>query len=81
VSNPRPGQTVTLTLPQGFRLAGGDATQPVPPLPRGSASANSPVTWKVRAPGREGEYTLKVSSSTGTSQTQPVRIRGSHLFD
>jgi hypothetical protein len=53
----------------------------VPPLPPGSASPNSPVTWKIRAPGREGDYTLKVQSSTGAAQTQPVRIRGSHLFD
>jgi hypothetical protein len=81
VSNPQPNQTVTLTLPEGFRLVAGDETQPVAPLPRGSASANSPVTWKVKAPPREGEYTLKVKSSTGVSQTQPVRIRGSHLFD
>jgi hypothetical protein len=81
VSNPLPGQTVTLTLPEGFRLTEGELVRPVPPLPPGSASRNSPVTWRVQAASREGQYTLKVQSSTGVSQSLSIRIKGSRLFD
>ena len=80
-----PGQsvasTVTLTLPEDFELAEGEAAQPVPPLPRDATSHNSPVTWKVKAPGHEGKYTLKVQSSTGVSQTQTVTIRANRIFN
>jgi hypothetical protein len=38
------------------------------------------VTWKIKA-GSEGNYTLKVTSSAGAAQSQPVRIRGSSIFD
>ena len=55
--------------------------QRVPPLPPGASSRNSPVTWKVKVPEREGKYSLKVQSSTGVSQTQPITIRSSRLFD
>jgi hypothetical protein len=81
VSNPQPNQTVTLTLPDGFRLVEGDLSRPVPPLPAGSASRNSPVTWRIRAASREGQFTLKVLSSTGVSQSEGVRIKANRLFD
>jgi hypothetical protein len=81
VSNPRVGQTVSLTLPEGFKVLEGELTQPVPQLPAGSSSRNSPVSWKIRAASREGPFTLKVQSSTGASQTQTVRIKGNRLFD
>jgi hypothetical protein len=74
VQDPVPGQTVTLTLPDGFKLLGGDAQQTVPQPPAGAARATSPVTWKVQGPRRKGTYSLKVKSSTGASQTQPVKI-------
>jgi hypothetical protein len=50
-------------------------------LPPGASSRNSPVTWKVRAARRAGTYTLKVQSSTGESQSQPVTIRSKGLLD
>jgi hypothetical protein len=81
VNNPTAGQTVTLTVPEGFGLIEGDAEQRVPPAPLGAASPNVPVTWRVRAPSREGEFTLKVGSSTGAAQTQTIRIKGRRLFD
>jgi hypothetical protein len=84
VRNPRPGQTVTLEVPEGFTLVDGERQQPVPPLPPEASSRISPVTWKVQAPPREGQYTLKVQSSTGVSQKQDVTIkrpRRSGLFD
>jgi hypothetical protein len=79
VNNPRPRQTVTLRLPDGLSLTGGEATQAVPALPPDAASRNSPVTWRVRA-DREGRFTLTVTSSTGESQAQPVRIKVRGIF-
>ncbi|MBV9121968.1 MAG: hypothetical protein JO112_01250, partial [Planctomycetes bacterium] len=81
VTEPAAGQTVTLLLPEGFQLLEGSATQVVPPLAPEANSRNSPVTWKVRAPAQEGDYVLKVQSSTGVSQTQPVTIRSQRIFD
>ena len=80
VRDPLPGQTVTLALPEGARPAGGAATQPVPPLPPGAASRNSPVTWTVQAPDRTGELTLKVTSSTGAAQTLTVTVKAQGIF-
>jgi hypothetical protein len=79
VNNPVPGQTVTLSLPGELQLSSGAPTQEVPSLPPAALSRNSPVTWKVKAT-REGDYTLKVQSSTGASQTQPVKIRVRGIF-
>jgi hypothetical protein len=79
VSNPAPGQTVKLTLPEGFELIDGRAEQGVPPLPPNAESRNSPVTWKVRAGPKEGTFTLKVQSGTAV-QTQPLRIRVKGIF-
>jgi hypothetical protein len=80
VSNPAPGQTVTLSLPEGFGLSAGGATQAVPLVPPGAARSTSPVTWKVRAASKEGRYTLKVQSSNGAAQTHPLRIRDRVIF-
>jgi hypothetical protein len=80
VTSPAAGQTVTLTLPEGFRLAGGSETQTVPPLPKGVSSRPSPVTWKVKAPSKEGKYPLQVSSA-GMTQSQQVTIRTKRIFD
>jgi hypothetical protein len=80
VSRPQPGQTVTLTLPEGFALVEGDVTQRVPPLPAGSSSPNSPVAWKVKAARKEGSFPLRVESSNGVSQTQNIRIKVKGIF-
>jgi hypothetical protein len=75
VSQPARDERVTLDLPVGFKLLAGSAEQAVPPLPRDAASPNSPVTWKVRAPGKAGPYILKVHASSGVAQSQPITIR------
>jgi hypothetical protein len=80
VQNPRPGETVTLTLPEGLQLTAGAARQAVPPLPAEGASKVSPVTWKVRA-GKEGPYVLRAARSSGVEQTCPVTIRNLVLYD
>jgi hypothetical protein len=38
------------------------------------STRNSVVNWKIKAPAQPGKYSLKVRSSTGISQTQPVTI-------
>ncbi len=80
VSQPRPGQTLTLTLPAGLELAGGSAAQKVPPVAADAARPSSTVTWQVRAL-REGVYRLTVQSDTGSTQRHPVRVgRKSGIF-
>jgi hypothetical protein len=81
VRDPEPGQTLTVTLPEGFQLVEGDARQEVPPLAPQGTSRYSPVTWKIRAANQERTYDLKVKSSTGVSQRQPVMIRSKRIFD
>lgn len=81
VHDPAPGETVQLTLPAGFTILEGGETQSVPPVPAGAASRNSPVTWKVRAPQQEGMFSVRVRSSTGVSQTQPIKIKAARMFD
>jgi hypothetical protein len=69
-------ETLTLSLPEGFKLLDGQATQPVP---RAAGNKNRPVTWRVQA-GSTGKYELTVKSSAGVSQTIPVEIRKG-IFD
>ncbi|HBI43648.1 MAG TPA: hypothetical protein DDY78_12485 [Planctomycetales bacterium] len=80
VNNPAPGQTVTLTLPDGFQLADGNSlTRPAPALDFPSASRQSPVTWTVKA-GRPGDYTIKAESSNGAVQSKKVTIKSRSPF-
>lgn len=81
VRDPVPGETVTLTLPDDFTLTEGASSQAVPTVSAEAASHNSPVTWKVKASGQEGSYTLEVGSSTGARQSQPITIRAGRIFD
>jgi hypothetical protein len=79
VSNPVANQTVNLTLPAGFSVSdGGGTTRPVPPA-AGGVSRMSPVTWKVKA-GSAGEYSLKVDSSNGATQSKKITIKTRTLF-
>ncbi len=72
-------ETLTLTLPDGFKLLEGAATQPVPPPSREAKGGNRPVTWRVQA-GPTGKYEFTVKSGAGVSQAVPVEIKQS-LFD
>jgi hypothetical protein len=69
-------ETVTLSVPAGFKLVTGARRQDVPSLPTGVRSGNVPLTWKIQA-GPTGRYDLRVTSSTGAAQTLPVEIRKS----
>ncbi|HZU34573.1 MAG TPA: hypothetical protein VFA18_01620, partial [Gemmataceae bacterium] len=81
LSQPAPGQTVNLALPEGFSLVDGAAEQRVPPVPAGATRRQSAVVWTVQAPSQEGRYRLRVVSSDGVSQTIPVTVREWRLFD
>jgi hypothetical protein len=77
VSNPQPGQTLTLKLPSGFKLVAGEATQKVPAPAAGQQQ--SPVTWRIQAE-EAGTFTIEVQSSTGVTQRRPVTIKSQSLF-
>ena len=79
VSEPAPGETLTLRVPDGFRI-GDEATQTIPELQAESASRNRPVTWKIKA-GPVGKYDLEVRSSSGAAQTKTVTIKANSIFD
>jgi hypothetical protein len=71
VSDPAPGQALTLQLPEGVEAVEGRLTQPVP-LPL-EDQANSVVMWKARIT-QTGEFPLQVRSSTGMAHTKVVLV-------
>jgi hypothetical protein len=71
--------TVTLKLPEGFKVLAGAATQSVPRLPRTARSSTIPITWRVQA-GPTGSHEFTVTSSFGLSQTLKVEIRKSIYY-
>lgn len=73
VTNPAPGQPISIQLPQGLTLTEGDPNQVVPGVPENSARPISTVTWKVRA-SQEGTFTIGVESGTSKASLK-VRIR------
>jgi hypothetical protein len=78
VVNPKQGQTVTLKLPEGFDFIEGDKTQKVPSA--GEASRTSPVTWKIKAPPRTGEFKLEAETSNQLNQSHTITIRPKRIF-
>ena len=66
VKGPAQGATLTLTLPKGLELAQGAEKQSVDPVPPGSASVFSPVTWKVHSV-RAGVYTVQITLNSGAT--------------
>jgi uncharacterized protein (TIGR03067 family) len=65
-------QQVTLKVPAGLVIEG-NATQTVANPPAGADHPITPLTWKVRS-GRSGLVNFIVTSSTGASAGQDVRI-------
>jgi hypothetical protein len=80
VHNPEPREKLTLSLPNGLRLANGDLEQEVPAVPTDAARPDSPVTWHIRA-GNDGPYELTVRSSKGATQKLRLTIRTRGVFD
>jgi hypothetical protein len=79
VKNPAPGTTVTLTLPRGLKLAGGREKEAVPPIPAGSSSPYSPVTWRLQAVSA-GVKRVKVTLSSGVTVQHKVVIKQAEIF-
>jgi hypothetical protein len=76
VSSPKAGETVTLTLPDGLKLAAGqEKTQSVPAPAAGAENRAVPVTWRVvsTAPGTF-ELSVARSTSPGAPQKRKVQI-------
>jgi hypothetical protein len=77
VSDAKPGETVTLELPEGIKLVRGDQTQTIPPP--STASGHSPVSWKVQAE-KAAFYDIKASLSNKMSQKITIEIKKEALF-
>jgi hypothetical protein len=71
VSDPGPGQSLTLELPDGMALADGKAQQSVPELREGEGQ--SVVMWQARVQ-RTGEFAVRVRSSTGVTNGKIITI-------
>jgi hypothetical protein len=71
VSDPAPGQFLTLELPDGMKLVEGKECQPVPALQ--GEEVNSLVLWRARV-ARPGEFAVRVRSSTGVTQGKLISV-------
>jgi hypothetical protein len=74
LKEPTPKTTVTLTLPPGLTLTSGDGRQSAAPVPAGSASPYSPVSWRIRA-SKSGVYRVKLSVSGGPAAEHRIAIK------
>lgn len=71
VADPAVGQTLTLELPEGLKRVEGREIQPVAPLTLDNET--STVLWKCSVM-KPGEYTLRIRSSTGVTQTKVITV-------
>jgi hypothetical protein len=71
VTDPAPGQSLTLELPPGMTLVEGKVCQPVPELT--GNETHSLVMWRARVL-RAGEFPLRVRSSTGVTRGKTVTV-------
>jgi hypothetical protein len=69
VQDPASGQSLTLELPAGMERVEGKESQPV----ANDDDGNSMVLWKARVL-RPGQFTLRVRSSTGVTQSKIVTV-------
>ncbi len=72
VTDPAPGQTLTLALPEGMALVEGKEVQPVPEVQ--GEEAYSLVQWQARVV-RPGEFAVRVRSSTGVTEGKLISIK------
>jgi hypothetical protein len=71
VSDPSPGQSLSLELPAGMELVEGKLKQSVPELREGEVT--SVVFWRARVL-KTGEFAVRVRSSTGVTQGKLISI-------
>jgi hypothetical protein len=79
VKNPAPGTTITLTLPRGLKRVSGGEKEPVPPVPAGSSSPYSPVTWRLQATSA-GVKRVRVTLSSGATVQHKLVIKNAEVF-
>jgi predicted secreted protein len=79
VSNPLPGQRLTLELPEKLQMEEGEATQTVPSLPAGTHDGTATVTWRVRILDY-GRLPVRVRSSTGTTRAKTINLQPGTIF-
>lgn len=70
IDEPIESQSLRLELPEGMERVEGKEVQPVPAMDEGGTSV---VVWKGRVL-RPGEYTFRVRSSNGVTQSRTVTI-------
>jgi hypothetical protein len=75
VTNPVPGQRLTLTLPRGLKLEEGHEIQEVPALSGGAREGTSTVAWRVRVL-EMGRLPVRVASTTGVARTKVLTLSG-----
>jgi hypothetical protein len=71
VSDPSPGQSLTLELPEGMTLADTKAQQSVPEVREGEGQ--SVVMWQARVQ-RTGEFAVRVRSSNGVTNGKIISV-------
>ncbi len=72
VTDPVPGQALTLELPEGMTLVQGPQTQPVPAAPS-EEDQLSLVRWRARVL-RPGEFPVRVRSNTGVTEGKHITV-------
>jgi hypothetical protein len=76
VANPERGQQIEIRLPEGFRLVRGEPRRSVPAV----SGAYVPISWRVRAPDRLGEFEIAVQLGQ-LQQVQKIRIADKSFLD
>jgi hypothetical protein len=74
---PGPGETITLELPEGLKLA--ETTPQTQPVPRLQGGRPRPVTWRIWA-SQPGDFTIRIRTSSGDVQERRITIRSSSIF-
>jgi hypothetical protein len=80
VETPKEGQTATIHLPPGFKLAEGAHKQAVA-KPRDLKVNRSLVTWKVTAPKKTGRFHVKVSTGKFEQSRTLVIAKKASILD
>jgi hypothetical protein len=77
VANAQPDKKVKIVLPNGFKLASGEAEEKAAPPAKDGFSL---VPWKVRATNEAGTFNIDATYGEAKA-SRPVRVKSSSLFD
>jgi hypothetical protein len=76
VANTEPKQSITLHLPEGFKLLQGERTRPAPI----ASGRYVPVSWDIQAPDKIGEFEIAVQLGS-LKQSQKIRLADRSFLD